>query len=125
MRGITEIMEALVSEIRAAAGVRVKVGWITEGDQAPLVTLLMQGSAIRPLDQGCSKLIYELRLQMDVWHVSPKRRDETLEKIAKHLEAAGTMRRNGWYAVKVEEITDADDGTFFRKISTLSLKAVG
>ncbi len=84
----------------------------------------MQDSAIRPIDQSCSKILYDLRFQLDLWHTSPKRRDETLEKIVKHLESLDTQRRNNWYDVRVEGITDADEERGFRKISTLRLKTV-
>ena len=125
MTGIVDAVERLVVEVREAAGARVKVGWISENDQAPLVTLVMQGSAIRPLDQTSSKLLYELRFQLDIWHTSPKQRDDMLEQIVRRLGDRDAQARNGWFGVRVEGVTDVEEGPFFRKIAMLRLKTIG
>ena len=124
MSVLSNTVEELVRLLREATRVRVKVGWITSSEPPPVVTVVMQDSSAKPLDQSGSKLLYELRFQLDIWHNSPKERDKVLDKIIQMIES-GDVKRLGWFGVKVDGITDVEEEGVYRKLMIISLKTLG
>ena len=124
MSSISNIVEELVNLIREATGTRVKVGWVSSSDTPPIITLTMQDSSAKPLDQSGSKLLYELRFQLDIWHNSPKERDRLLDKIIQRIES-GYAKGLRWFGVRIDGITDVEEEGVFRKLMILSLKTLG
>ncbi|MEM2003896.1 MAG: hypothetical protein QXK84_06675 [Nitrososphaerota archaeon] len=126
MRQITDIVDALVRRLREATGLRVKTAWIAVGDVAPLITLLMHDSEIRPIDMS-GRLIYDLRFQIDIWHQSAKARDEVFDRILAYFDQNKSALHNdyGWFDVRFTGLTDLEEEGVFRKIVMLRLRVVG
>jgi len=122
---VVETVEKLANEIRQACKIRVKVGWIAENDPVPVITITMHDTSVKPVDQSGSKLLYDMRFQIDIWHTSPKQRDETLDAIVQHIEKNETKIRNNWFSARFDGIADVEEESLFRKIAMLSIKTIG
>lgn len=127
MKPVTEIVEKLVSEIQGAAGIRVKVGWISPGDSVPLITLLMHDSELSPIGMDESKVLYHLKFQLDIWHSSAKARDEAFDNIVEHFESNRRIfhENYGWFDVKFAGVTDLEEEGVYRKLALLRIRVVG
>ncbi len=121
------MVASLLDELAQASGLRVKAGWPAKNYIFPLITLSMQSSSIRPVDQSGQKLLYELSFQLDVWQRTPKARDETFDRIVAHLAASRERlaRDYGWFGIALAGIADVEEEGVFRKIATLSLRMLG
>ena len=127
MKPVTEIVENLVKEVQTASGIRVKVGWISPGDTAPLITILMHDSDLSPIGMDESKVLYHLKFQLDIWHTSAKARDEVFDKIVNHFESnrRAFHENYGWFDVKFAGVTDLEEEGVYRKLTLLRIRVVG
>lgn len=120
---ISQVVSALVEELRAATGLRVRVGWRTEQDAYPLVTLLMLDAGVEWANLEYRRFIYRLRFQIDLWHGSAEECDRLATRVAARLIDASIAR--GWMGLRVESMRDIPSEEVFRKTVEVSFSLIG
>ncbi|MCS7137306.1 MAG: hypothetical protein NZ941_02935 [Candidatus Caldarchaeum sp.] len=125
MRHLTELVEKLLETVKKASGIPVSVGW-RPSVTAPSAVIQMRSCEITPLDLSASKHLVDASFQIDVWHVSARRRDEVVERIVSGLAEGrdALSTRFGVFSLAVEGLADVDDETGFRKMLLVRIRMV-
>ncbi|MEM2257819.1 MAG: hypothetical protein QXU87_03995 [Candidatus Caldarchaeum sp.] len=118
---LVDIVETLYNLLRDATGVRVKAAWLSPGDTAPLVTVLMEDATIKQIGMS-SMMLYELRFQIDIWATSAKERDTLFDKIHSHIMSSAPSM---WFDIVVTSLNDLEEEGIFRKIIMLRFRVAG
>lgn len=123
MIALNDVVSALVEEVGAATGLRVRVGWISEQDVYPLATILMLDAGVELASLEPKRFIYRLRFQIDIWHGSAEECDRLATLIASRLVEAARAR--GWMGMRIESMRDIPSERVFRKTLEVRLSLIG
>ncbi|MCS6783794.1 MAG: hypothetical protein RMI43_05375 [Candidatus Caldarchaeum sp.] len=125
MKWLTALVEQMLETVKNAARIPVLVGW-RPSQTPPSAVIQMKNCEITPLDLSASKHLVDASLQVDVWHVSAKSRDEVVEKILTALEEKRTLfsEELGVFSLSVEGVADVGDESGFRKMLLVRVRMV-
>lgn len=126
MRPLTEVVEVFAEGLRRASGIPVHVGW-RPVSTFPTALLQLRNAEITPLDMAASKHLMDVSLQLDIWHTSPKARDEAVDRIIHYLdgERGRLAEQLGVLGVYFESVVDVGDSKAFRKMLLVRVRLVG
>ncbi|MEM4290070.1 MAG: hypothetical protein QXQ48_07350 [Nitrososphaerota archaeon] len=120
---LAQVVEDLLGELEGATGVSVRVGWRTEQDAYPLITLLMLDAGVEWASLDSRRFIYRLRFQIDIWHFSAEECDRLATRITARLAEWAYSR--GYMGFRVESMRDVPSEEVYRKTVEVGFSLIG
>jgi hypothetical protein len=115
------VTKKIINIVKGATGIQVKIGWLTQADTFPIITIYSLGQrpeAILMPNVG----IYRFTYQIDVWHKSMVECDRAAKAIVNKFVDA--YKTENWFGLNFS-INDLQEEGVYRKAIRVDFGAVG